>query len=132
MLDQSKREIDSFKHGDEKDVNEAIARAWKTVKGLEPILVSIVRRRNEWFAHLDVRTVANIQESNERAKLTIADLERAFRDTEEIFASIRRLFDGLTGEIRYVGADDYRGMLARIRYSIDAEKKRFKGGPVES
>jgi hypothetical protein len=125
LLEQSKREIGSFKYGDETQVNEAIAKAWKTVQGLESILAAIDRRRNEWFAHLDVRTVADLQESNDRAKLTIADLERAFRETEEIVTSLRRLFDGTIGELRYSSGDDYRGMLERIRHSVATEKKEF-------
>ncbi|MGB9431838.1 MAG: hypothetical protein WBQ89_06315, partial [Candidatus Acidiferrum sp.] len=125
MLEQSKREIRSFKYGDETEVNEAIAKAGKTVQGLEPILAAIKHRRNEWFAHLDVRTVANSQESNDRAKLTIADLERAFRETEEIVGNLTHLFDGAIGELRYLGGDDYRGMLERIRHSIVTEKEVF-------
>ena len=125
MLEQAKREISSFQFGDEKQVSDAIAAALSAVNELEPILSAIRRRRNEWLAHLDVRTVADPQGLNERAKLTVPDLEQVFRETEKIFASLQRLFDGVIGGIRYLGGEDYEHLFKLIRLSQAAEKKEL-------
>jgi hypothetical protein len=125
MLEQAKREISSFQFGDEKQVSDAIAAALSAVNELEPILSAIRRRRNEWLAHLDVRTVADPQELNERAKLTVPDLERVFQETEKIFASLERLFDGVIGENRYLGGADYKNVFNLIRLAQAAEKKEL-------
>jgi hypothetical protein len=125
MLEQAKREAGSFKHGDEKVVRDAIGKAERTVAALESIIKRVKLRRHKWFAHLDVRTVTDPHELDTLAKLTIPDLDRVFQETEKILSSLENLFEGLIGPIRYVGGDDYTGMLARIRHSIDVEGKEL-------
>jgi hypothetical protein len=115
MLEQSKREAKSFQCGDEKQVNEVIDKALSTINELAPILSSIRRRRNEWLAHLDVRTVADPQELNVRAKLSVPDVERVLKASEEIFLRMERLYNGLVGGISYIGAKDYTNLLDLIR-----------------
>ena len=125
MLEQAKREISSFQSGDEKQIGDAIAAAYVTVNELEPTLSAIRRRRNEWLAHLDVRTVADPQELTETAKLTVPDLERVFQETEKIFASLEHLFDGVVGGIRYLGDTDYKNVFKLIRRAQAAEEKEL-------
>ena len=91
---------------------------------LKPV-TSIRDRRNKWLAHLDPETVRDPQALSIKAKLTIADLERAFEETEKILSGLERLFDGTVGPIRFVGGDDYRGLLERVRGSVSVEKKEF-------
>jgi hypothetical protein len=110
---------------DEKQVSDAIAAALSAVNELEPILRAIRRRRNEWLAHLDVPTVADPQELNERAKLTVPDLERVFQETEKIFDSLERLFDGVIGPNRYLGSEDYKNVFKLIRLAQAADKKEL-------
>jgi hypothetical protein len=77
------------------------------------------------FASPNMETVRDPQALSIKAKLTIADLERAFDKTEKILSGLERLFDGTVGPIRFVGGDDYRGLLERIRWSVSDEKKQF-------
>ncbi len=58
MLGQAALEVTSFKRGTKEEVSESIADSKKVVVELEPVLASIRKRRNEWLAHLDPRTVA--------------------------------------------------------------------------
>lgn len=60
----------------------------KRVVAIQPLLDSIRRRRNEWLAHLDPRTVIDPKVLSEAARLTIPDLERAFEGTEEILVEL--------------------------------------------
>ena len=103
-----------------------------TTDKLEPVSGS--NREPEWppgepapikFASPNMETVRDPQALSIKAKLTIADLERAFDKTEKILSGLERLFDGTVGPIRFVGGDDYRGLLERIRWSVSDEKKQF-------
>jgi|SRR5579864_2537851 len=46
-----------------------------------------------------------------RAKLTFPDLERGFKDSEEIVLKMSSLYHGTIGELKYVGGDDYEAAL---------------------
>jgi hypothetical protein len=126
MLEQAKREAQSFQRGDKQQVAEAIKEAERIASRLDPIIQRVRIRRNKWFAHLDVRTVSDPQELNKIAELTIPDLDVVFRETERILADLESLFDGTIGEIRYLGGDDYKGMLERIRQTVQIEKNQLE------
>jgi hypothetical protein len=126
LLAQAKREIGSFKHGNQKEVSEAIKRAEAAVEGLQPNLAAIKYRRNKWFAHLDIRTVTDSQEFNARANLTIPDLERVLRETETIFKNLEHLYNGIIGPITHLGGDDYKRVIKRIREAQVAEKNALE------
>ena len=84
MLNRAEAEVGSFQRGTAQEVRKTIAEAEKIVQGLESVLASIRERRNGWLAHLDPETIADPKALDARSKLTIPDLERAFKDTEEI------------------------------------------------
>jgi AbiU2 len=133
MLVEAKLHIKSFQKGDPQQVIEEIAKSETAVLNLKPVLTAIRDRRNKWLAHLDPETVRDPQALSTKAKLTIEDLDRAFEETEKILSRIEGLFNGKVGPIRFVGGDDYRGLLERIRWSVSDEKSvRQRNAPSAS
>jgi hypothetical protein len=126
MLGQAALEVTSFKRGNKEDVSESIADSKKVVVELEPVLASIRKRRNEWLAHLDPRTVADPKALAAHAKLTIPDLERAFRQTENTLVKLSRFYDGTVGELKFIGGDDYETALDWIRRAKCASIERYE------
>jgi hypothetical protein len=129
MLVQARRQASSFQRGDHQEVIAAIAKSEKTVLGLNLVLVAIRKRRNEWLAHLDPRTVADPKALSVKAKLTIPDLERAFKETEEILLELTSLYEGVIGDLRFIGGDDFEQALNWIRRAkcafIENYEKQF-------
>jgi hypothetical protein len=115
MLVRPASEIGSFQRGDRQQIVRAIKNAEKSVTGLESVLNSIHKRRNEWLAHLDPRTVGDPTALATKAKLSIPDLDRAFKDTEEIVLEMSSLYEDVIGELRFLGDDDYKSALNWIR-----------------
>jgi hypothetical protein len=115
MLLQARNQANSFQKGNHQQVIAAIAKSEKTVTGLEPVLASIRQRRNEWLAHLDPRTVADPKALSAKAKLTVPDLERAFKETENILRELSSLYEGVIGDLHFIGGDDYKAALNWIR-----------------
>jgi hypothetical protein len=68
------------------------------VISLQPILDSIRERRNKWLAHLDPETVSDPATLTRRTKLTIPDLVRTFKETEDIVLEMSSLYEGVIGE----------------------------------
>lgn len=132
MLAHATLEVNSFNRGSKEEVSEAIADSKKKVAELEPILASIRQRRNTWLAHLDPRTVADPKALAARAKLTIPDLDRAFKETEEMLIKLSCAYDGTFGELKFIGGDDYETALDWIRRakcaSIEKYEKEFGAG----
>jgi len=112
MLVRATEEAASFQRG---DVRTEIAKREAAIIALEPVLESIRQRRNEWLAHLDPRTVANPESLSTKAKLSIPDLDRAFTETEDLLLEMSSLYEGVTGELRFLGGDDYKIALDWIR-----------------
>lgn len=125
MLDEARAQVSSFQRGDHQQVSEAIVRSKDMVDAIEPALISIRCRRNEWLAHLDSRTVRDPKALATKAKLSMEDLERAFEQTETIIKDFTRLYDGTIGAIRFAGDDDYTAVFDHIRRSMATEKKEF-------
>ena len=115
MLFQAAQEIDTFQRGGSQQVTDAILEAAQHTILLQPILRSIQRRRNEWLAHLDPRSVVDLKALNAKAQLTIPDIERVFKETEEIILTMSSLYEGIIGELRFLGGDDYKSALDWIR-----------------
>lgn len=111
MLRQAATQVSLFKRGDRQQVTEAISKSKRRVSAIEPVLESIQERRNKWLAHLDPATVRNPAALAAKAKLTIPDLERAFRETEEMLIELSCLYEGTVGDLRFLGGDDYEMAL---------------------
>ena len=126
MLDQAELKAGSFQRGTAQEVRQAIADSKKVVLGLETVLASIRERRNGWLAHLDPENIADPKALETRAKLTIPDLESAFKDTEGILLKLSSLYDGTTGELKYIGGDDYEVALDWIRKAKCAFIERYE------
>ena len=94
--------------------------------GLETVIASIGERRNGWLAHLDPNTIADPNALATRAKLTLPDLERSFKETEEIVLKMSSLYDGTIGELKYIGSDDYEVVLDWIRKAKCALIERYE------
>jgi hypothetical protein len=115
MLAQAREQVGSFKRGDHQQIVEVIARSEGIVLSLQPVLTAIRKRRNEWLAHLDPRTIADPQALVAKAKLTLPDIERVFKESEEILLPLSSLYEGTIGDLRFVGGDDYKHALDLIR-----------------
>lgn len=126
MLALATQEIESFERGDREDVRQAIKNAEGTVAGLESVLASIKKRRDEWLAHLDQRTVNDPNALAAKAALTFPDLERAFKETEEIIITLSSLYEGTVGSLRFIGGDDYKTALDWIRLGKCAHIEKFE------
>jgi hypothetical protein len=93
-----------------------IADSDKAVHAMEPVLAAIRERRNGWLAHLDPQTIRDPKALEARAKVTMPDLERVFKETERILPTLSSLYDGtISSELRYIGWDDYEVALNWIR-----------------
>jgi len=132
MLTQASRNGSLFHRGDQQQVRATVKKARQVVLELEPVLDAIRQRRNEWLAHLDPRTVANPKVLSAEAKLTIADLGRAFKETEGILVELSSLYEGTIGDLHFIGGDDYKTALNWIRLakcaSIEDYEKEFGAG----
>jgi hypothetical protein len=49
----------------------------------------------------------------------------SFFARQKNFLQTWSIFDGIVGEIRYLGGDDYKGMLERIRQTVQTEKNQL-------
>jgi AbiU2 len=125
MLGQAALNIASFR-ASENDVKEGITEARKLVAGLDKVLGAIRTRRNEWLAHLDPRTVADPRALAAKAKLTIPDIEKAFKDTETLLIKVSCLYDGTFGDLRFIGGDDYEQALDWIRIAKCEHIERYE------
>jgi hypothetical protein len=112
---QSAQIAGTFQRGDSQDVTAAILQSVQRVISLQPVLRSIQRRRNKWLAHLDPATVVDPVALSTKAALTIPDIERVFKVTEEIILTMSSLYEGTIGELRFLGGDDYKSALEWIR-----------------
>ena len=130
MLERAEQEAGTFQRGTGQEVRQAISESEGAVLGLESVIASIRERRKGWLAHLDPETIADPKALDARAKLTIPDLERAFKETEEILLKLAALYDGTIGELKYIGGDDYEVALDWIRKAkcafIEKYEQEFK------
>jgi hypothetical protein len=126
MLARATNEIGSFKRGDRKQIAQRIKNAENAVAGLQSILTSIHRRRNEWLAHLDQETVRDPAALVVKAKLSIPDLDVAFQVTENILLGLSSLYEGVIGKLSFLGDDDYKSALNWIRLAKCAYIEQFE------
>ena len=112
---RAEQEAGTFQHGNGQEVRRAIAECQEIVVGLEPVIASIGERRNEWLAYLDPNTIADPNALVARAKLTLPDLDRGFKETAEITLRMSSLYEGTIGDLKYIGGDDYEVALDWIR-----------------
>jgi hypothetical protein len=115
MLYRAAQQIDTFQSGDQNQIRQTILKSTLSVTAIQPVLDSIRHRRNKWLAHIDEESIRNPKALAEKAKLTISDLERAFKATEDILLDICSLYDRTIGELRFLGGDDYKTALDWIR-----------------
>jgi len=115
MLRDALTQLSSFKNATAQQAQHAIQASVQRVAAIEPILRSIKRRRDEWLAHLDPRTVANPGALAATAQLTMPDLEKAFVETEKTIVELYALHEGAFGDLEFIGGDDYEVALNWIR-----------------
>ncbi len=104
MLFQAASQLDTFQRGDRQQVSGAILKSAQRVIALQPIVDAIRERRNKWLAHLDPETVRDPAALAAKAKLTIPDLELAFKETEDMLIELSCLYEGTIGDLRFLGA----------------------------
>jgi hypothetical protein len=125
MLDLAAEQPCSFQGGASDEVHAAIARARSTVNSLGSVLAAITHRRNTWFAHIDPRAIRDPGGHEEKAKLTLPQLQEAFARTEEIVKEFTRLLDGRIGPIQFMDDNDFTELFTIIRGSVAAKMKEF-------
>jgi hypothetical protein len=129
MLVQARSESSQFQHGPRKDVDAAISKSEETIRRLDSTIVAVRIRRNEALAHLDARTIADPKALSEKAKLTVPDLEKVLKETANVLLELSSLYDGTSGDLRFVGGHDYKSVLEWIRKakcaSIESYEKEF-------
>src|SRR5208337_5680592 len=108
-------------------VSLAVKDAEKRIAGLQDILVSVQKRRNEAIAHLDPGTVVDPAGLESRAKLTIPDLKKVFDETSAVLNGVMRLWQDTYAYLEFIGSDDYKTALeliaeAKTRKSINGKK----------
>ena len=126
MLKRAELEAGTFQGGSGQEVRKEIAECRKIVGGLDSVIASIGERRNGWLAHLDLETIADPNALAARARLTFPDLERGFKDTEEILLKMSSLYEGTIGELKYLGGDDYEVVLDWIRRGKCADIEKYE------
>jgi hypothetical protein len=115
MLRDAAEQLSTFQNATPEEAEDVILKSTQRVIVIQPILDAIRRRRNEWLAHLDPRTVANPATLAARARLTMPDLEKAFSETEGIVVEVLARHQGVIGELEFIGGDDYKTALDWIR-----------------
>jgi hypothetical protein len=126
MLDRADQEAGTFQYGTPQVVRKAISECREVVAALESVIESIRERRNGWLAHLDPSTIADPSALTARAKLTLPDIERGFKDTEQIILKMSSQYEGIVGELKYIGDDDYEVALDWIRRAKCTWIERFE------
>lgn len=126
LLRRAEMEAGSFQRGTPQEVRQTIADSDKAVAELEPVLAAIRDRRNAWLAHLDPQTIRDPQALEARAKVTMPDLEKLFKETEHILLAMSSLYDGTSGELKYIGWDDYEVALNWIRLAKCAHIEQYE------
>lgn len=126
LLSAAQQQIESFKNGKPKEIAIAVSKARAEIGNLKEPLESIRKRRNESLAHLDPNSVMNPLDLSTTAKLTIPDLERVFDGTEKILLDISSLYDGTSGELKFLGGDDYTMALNYIADAKNAQADKYE------
>jgi hypothetical protein len=130
MMHDAAEQLSTFQNATPKDAADVLLKSAERVIAIQPILDSIRKRRNEWLAHLDPSTVANPSALAAKAKLTMPDLEKAFRETEAIVVDLFSRHQGVFGELDFIGGDDYKSALNWIRSAkctfIENYEREFK------
>jgi len=111
FLHAAATQLTTFQRATPVEASDAILEAVRTVIALQPIVDAIRKRRDEWLAHLDPKTVADPSALSAKAKLSIPDLDRAFSKTEEMLLGLSSLYKGVVGQLRFIGGDDYKMAL---------------------
>lgn len=126
FLRRAEMEAGSFQRGTPQEVRQAITESNKILDELEPVLIAIRERRNAWLAHLDPQTIRDPKALEARAKLTMPELERVFKESERILLKFSSLYDGTFGELKYIGWDDYEVALNWIRLAKCAHIEKYE------
>ena len=135
LLDRAKIEASTFTHGTAQQVELAVKESQNRIDGLQGILKSIQKRRNEALAHLDPRTVVDPVGLATRAKLTIADLKKVFDETSIILNKVLCLWKDTYASLEFIGSDDYKTALELIadakHAQVDRWEKEFPNTPCD-
>jgi hypothetical protein len=126
LLAIAEQQAGSFQNGQPREVRAAIAKAKTQIAGMNIPLASITKRRNEALAHLAPKSVVNRTGLNVTANLTVADLRTVFSETEKIVRTMDTLYSGVTGELRYLGQDDYEAVLDFVAAGKCAEAADYE------
>jgi hypothetical protein len=126
LLTESEQHHKLFKNGQPDEVLDAVSKCRTQIASLAAPLASIKERRNKALAHLDPDFVADPQALNKTAILTIEDLKSVFDETERVLRKIDTLYSGPSGELKYLGQNDYEMALELIADAKCAEAAQYE------
>ena len=113
-----------FANATGEEVRKVISAANAQVDGFDKILFAVERRRNEYLAHLDVKTVADPPALDKEAGLTIDELDNLLVETGNMLNEISQLYDGTLSFLELTGFDDHETVLKLIAGAMRAQADR--------
>jgi hypothetical protein len=111
LLDLAERTAGLARRGKPSEVRAMIATCRAKVQSLKVPLASIKKRRDEALAHLALESVLNPGSLKQTAPLTLAEIQQVFDETEKILQQVDSFFRAISGQLRYLGHDDYTMVL---------------------
>ena len=126
LLSEAETKRGTFKNGSATQVCSVLGNAKTRIAGLEPVLISIRKRRNEGIAHLDRATVMDPSGLAERAKLSIKDLEQVFSTTASILNELQVLWEDSCSTLEFTNADDFKHALKLIADAKHAQADKYE------
>lgn len=119
LLIEADRLAGRFSHASAEEVRTLIGAAKARLDKFEKTLSAVEKRRNEYLAHLDIKTVADPTALDSEAMLTIDELDELFVETGNILNEISQRYDGTLSFLELTDSSDYETVLTLI-----AEAKR--------
>lgn len=125
-LDEAERIAGTFSDSSAQEVRRTIASAKAQLVDFEKTLSSIETRRNEYLAHVDPQTILDPTALNDRAALTIDELEHLFVETGNILNDISQLRDGTLSVLELADSEDYTTAFRLIAEAKCAQAEEFE------
>ena len=114
VLDEAEHVAGSFPNSSPQDVRRIVCAARSRIVKFESTLSALENRRNEYLAHLDVKTIADQTALYTRASLTFDGLDNLLVETGNILNDISQLYDGTLAVLELPDSDDCEKILRLI------------------
>ena len=126
LLELAEKNAGLARRGQPSEVRAMIATSRAKVESLKIPLASFKKRRDEALAHLSLESVLNPGGLKQTAPLSLAELQQVFDETEKILQQVDSLFRGISGELKYLGHDDYKTVLNLVTDAKCAQADNYE------